>query len=83
MAKAIPVAGWYNLPGKPDSSVYIREARTEDYQGIAAICDGVFDDFDVFPYLLQKYVASPNRIVHVAEDKNGRIVSTMTYVHRR
>ena len=53
----------------------IRAGRKEDLADILALCDGVFNDFDVFPYLFTRYVDAPNRIVCVAEDGNGHIVS--------
>ena len=53
----------------------IRAGRKEDLAGILALCDGVFNDFDVFPYLFTRYIDAPNRIVYVAEDENGHIVS--------
>ena len=53
----------------------IRASKKEDFSGILAICDGVFDDFDVFPYLFTRYIDAPNRTCSVAEDENGHIVS--------
>ena len=53
----------------------LRPAKKEDYADIVRLCEGVFEGYDIFPSEFHLFLDAPNRLIHVAEDEQGRVVS--------
>lgn len=60
--------------GGPPEGLEVRLAREEDYDGVVAINDNIYDGMDYLPGLYRSYLRNPLRILIVGVLK-GQIVS--------